>query len=93
MFAHLPVLLNKDGSKLSKRQADICIQNYRDEDCSPLALANFVTKSGGGFYHNVDKLLTLDELAEQVRVAVSYANHKGFCTDSVRNVTHLFFPL
>ncbi|CAG7719108.1 unnamed protein product [Allacma fusca] len=64
-FAHLPVLLNKDGAKLSKRHADISISNYKSDGCAPLVLANFVTKSGGGFYHNVDKLFTLEELSKE----------------------------
>ena len=28
-FAHLPLLLNKDGSKLSKRQADLSIESLK----------------------------------------------------------------
>lgn len=66
-YAHLPIVLNRDGSKLSKRQGDISISHYRSQTYYPIALSNFVTKSGGGFaYHKVDKLLDLKELAETV---------------------------
>lgn len=66
-FAHLPLVMNKDGTKLSKRQGDISISHYRNQTYYPLALANFVTKSGGGFsYHGIDKVFSLNELAENV---------------------------
>lgn len=68
-YGHLPLVLNKDGTKLSKRQGDISIAHYRNQSYYALALANFVTKSGGGFSnHNVDKLCSLEELAEDVRL-------------------------
>jgi glutamyl-tRNA synthetase len=56
--------VNKDGTKLSKRQGDISIKHYRDLLFYPEALTNFVTKSGGGFAdHNVNTIFTHGELA------------------------------
>ncbi|XP_046427918.1 probable glutamate--tRNA ligase, mitochondrial isoform X1 [Neodiprion virginianus] len=49
LFAHLPLILNPDGSKLSKRQGDIRVENYRQSGIFPLALLNFITHAGGGF--------------------------------------------
>ncbi|CAL8119077.1 unnamed protein product [Orchesella dallaii] len=64
-YAHLPIVLNKDGTKLSKRQGDISVNHYRNQTYFPIALTNFVTKSGGGFSdHNVEKLYSMQELAE-----------------------------
>ncbi|XP_026466898.1 probable glutamate--tRNA ligase, mitochondrial [Ctenocephalides felis] len=54
-FGHLPLLLNSDGSKLSKRQGDITVDAYRKSGIFPQALVNFITLSGGGF----DKLQSL----------------------------------
>ncbi|XP_044726635.1 probable glutamate--tRNA ligase, mitochondrial, partial [Chrysoperla carnea] len=48
-FGHLPLLLNSDGTKLSKRQGDIHISSFREAGIFPQALINFVTHSGGGF--------------------------------------------
>ena len=31
-FAHLPLLLNPDKSKLSKRQGDVAVEDYRQKD-------------------------------------------------------------
>ncbi|EFA03776.2 putative glutamate--tRNA ligase, mitochondrial-like Protein [Tribolium castaneum] len=70
LFGHLPLLMNPDGSKLSKRQGDIRIGHYRDLGIFPLALINFITNSGGGFEKDSEqnvkpKCYTMDELARQ----------------------------
>lgn len=45
-FAHLPLLLNADRSKLSKRQGDVAVEDYRDKSFYPEALLNFVAFLG-----------------------------------------------
>ncbi|OGY51050.1 MAG: glutamate--tRNA ligase [Candidatus Buchananbacteria bacterium RIFCSPHIGHO2_02_FULL_40_13] len=45
-FAHLPLLLNPDKSKLSKRQGDVAVEAYRDQGYLPKALINFVALLG-----------------------------------------------
>jgi len=45
-FAHLPLLLNADRSKLSKRQGDVTVEDYRDKGILPEALLNFVALLG-----------------------------------------------
>lgn len=63
LFAHLPLILNSDGSKLSKRQGDIQIGYYRKEGILPIALLNYVTDAGGGFMdRDFNSSLSLDEL-------------------------------
>lgn len=71
-FAHLPLLMNADGTKLSKRQNDIKISHYRDKGIFSLALINFIVNSGGGFEKDLQrnvkpKCFTIAELSEQVR--------------------------
>ncbi|MCU0660685.1 MAG: glutamate--tRNA ligase [Candidatus Pacebacteria bacterium] len=46
LFAHLPLLLNSDKSKLSKRQGDVAVLDYRDKGYLPEALVNFVAFLG-----------------------------------------------
>ena len=41
-FAHLPLLLNADKSKLSKRQGDVAAEDYLAKGYLPEALVNFV---------------------------------------------------
>lgn len=45
-FAHLPLLLNSDRSKLSKRQGDVAVEDYRARGLLPEALLNFVALLG-----------------------------------------------
>jgi glutamyl-tRNA synthetase len=45
-FAHLPLLLNADHSKLSKRQGDVAVEDYIAKGYLPEALLNFVALLG-----------------------------------------------
>ncbi|XP_021920820.1 probable glutamate--tRNA ligase, mitochondrial isoform X2 [Zootermopsis nevadensis] len=73
VYAHLPLILNTDGSKLSKRQGDITVDNYRREGIFPEALLNFIIDAGGGFTKDVartkSRIYTLQELIEQFDIS------------------------
>ncbi len=45
-FAHLPLLLNPDKSKLSKRQGTVAVETYREEGYLAETLLNFVALLG-----------------------------------------------
>jgi glutamyl-tRNA synthetase len=45
-FAHLPLLLNPDKTKLSKRQGDVAVEDYLAKGYFPEALVNFVALLG-----------------------------------------------
>ncbi|XP_019717455.1 nondiscriminating glutamyl-tRNA synthetase EARS2, mitochondrial [Hippocampus comes] len=63
-FGHLPLLTNKDGSKLSKRQGDIFIQKFQRDGVLPEALLDITTNCGSGFSSNrVGR--TIDELISE----------------------------
>ncbi|KAM7419683.1 hypothetical protein PAMA_016663 [Pampus argenteus] len=62
-FGHLPLLMNKDGSKLSKRQGDIFIQSFQRGGVLPEALLDITTNCGSGFNTNrmgrkIDELIS-----------------------------------
>ena len=65
-FAHLPLLVNSDGAKLSKRQGDVHVEDFRMKGYYPESVMNFITTSGGGFGFsgnvNSDKLYSMEEL-------------------------------
>jgi glutamyl-tRNA synthetase len=46
IFAHLPLLLNPDKTKLSKRQGDVAVEDYRQKGYLKEALLNFVALLG-----------------------------------------------
>lgn len=45
-FAHLPLILNPDKSKLSKRQGDVAVEDFLAKGYLPEALINFVALLG-----------------------------------------------
>jgi len=45
-IAHLPLLLNPDRSKLSKRQGDVAVEDYRDKGYLKEAILNFIALLG-----------------------------------------------
>ncbi len=62
-FAHLPLILNTDKSKLSKRQGDVAVEDYLQNGYLPEALVNFVALLG--FNPSGDReIYTIDELVE-----------------------------
>jgi len=45
-FAHLPLMLGKDGKKLSKRTGDTALQDYSEAGFPPEAVVNFLCLQG-----------------------------------------------
>jgi glutamyl-tRNA synthetase len=62
VFAHLPLLLNPDKSKLSKRQGDVAVEDYRSKGYLKEAIINFVALLGWNFaddkeFYEMDELI------------------------------------
>lgn len=68
-FAHLPLLLNRDGSKLSKRQGDIFLKHFVTAGFLPEALLDIITNCGSGFAAENQMGRTLPELITQFDLA------------------------
>ncbi len=63
VFAHLPLVLNPDKSKLSKRQGDVAVEDYLAKGYLPEALINYVALLG--FNPTADReIYKMDELIE-----------------------------
>ncbi len=62
-YAHLPLLLNSDRSKLSKRQGDVAADEYRQKGYLPEALTNFIAFLGWN-PGTTDEIFSLDQLIE-----------------------------
>jgi len=63
-FAHLPLLLNPDKSKLSKRQGDVAVEDYRSKGFLKEAIVNFAAFLGwnpGG----EREIYSIDELVKE----------------------------
>ncbi|MCW9065466.1 MAG: glutamate--tRNA ligase [Ignavibacteriaceae bacterium] len=64
VFAHLPLLLNPDKSKLSKRQGDVAVEDYKEKGYLKEALINFVALLGWN-YGDDQEVYEMDELIQK----------------------------
>ncbi|MDD5686340.1 MAG: glutamate--tRNA ligase [Elusimicrobia bacterium] len=64
MFAHLPLLLNPDKSKLSKRQGDVAVEDYRDKGYLQEAILNYIALLGWST-EDSQQIFTKEELIEK----------------------------
>jgi glutamyl-tRNA synthetase len=63
-FAHLPLLLNPDKTKLSKRQGDVAVEDYKKKGYLREALVNFVAFLGWN-PGDERELFSLEELVRE----------------------------
>lgn len=69
-FAHIPLLLNPDKSKLSKRQGDVAVEDYLKKGYLKEALINFVALLGWNpGQGSTQELFSLDELVAAFDIA------------------------
>ena len=61
LYAHLPLILNAQRAKLSKREADVAVLDYRDKGYLPEAVINFLVLMGWHPSHDKE-VFTLSEL-------------------------------
>ena len=64
VFAHLPLLLNPDRTKLSKRKGDAAVEDYAAAGFLPEALIGFVATLGWTPPAGLGPLATLQQLAQ-----------------------------
>ena len=65
VWCHLPLLMNSDGTKLSKRDGHTSVRQYRDMGILPEALVNFVALLGWSPDDHTLRHMSLDELVDQ----------------------------
>jgi glutamyl-tRNA synthetase len=63
-YAHIPLILNADGSKMSKRDRGASLTNYLDEGFLSEAVNNYLSLLGWSPKDNTEKM-TLKEVAER----------------------------
>ena len=64
IFIHLPTVLNKSGKKLSKRNDDASVEDFRLKGYLPEALINYLALVGWSPESN-EEILSLDEMVKQ----------------------------
>jgi len=63
-FAHLPLLLNPDKTKLSKRQGSVALEDFIERGFLKEAIINFVALLGWNPSINQDDIYSIEELIE-----------------------------
>ena len=66
-FAHIPLVLDNSGRKLSKRHHGdlVAVNRYREQGYLPEAMLNFVVRLGWS-YDDKQEIFAVDELIEKV---------------------------
>jgi glutamyl-tRNA synthetase len=62
-FAHIPMILGPDGTRLSKRQGATSVTEFRDQGFLPEAMVNFLALLGWA-YDGEREIFTLEELTQ-----------------------------
>lgn len=76
-FAHLPLILGNDGSKLSKRDASVSVEEYRAQGFMPEALINYLVRLG--WSHGDQEIFTVPELIKHF--SLDHVGKKGAVFD------------
>ncbi|MEW9623136.1 glutamate--tRNA ligase [Rhodanobacter geophilus] len=66
-FAHLPMILDKDGKKLSKRTNSVSVMEYREEGYLPHAILNYLVRLG--WSHGDQEIFSREEMVKLFDVA------------------------
>ncbi|CAK7004894.1 glutamate--tRNA ligase [Tissierella carlieri] len=64
VYVHLPTVLNKDRKKLSKRQGDVSVEDFKDKGYLPEGLVNYLALVGWSPEDN-QEILSMEELIQK----------------------------
>ncbi|XP_015783642.1 probable glutamate--tRNA ligase, mitochondrial [Tetranychus urticae] len=84
-FAHIPIILNEDGKKLSKRHQDLGVMSLKSRGYYPETIINYLMLTSSSFELKSNKLASLEEIVQQFnfdtihrsRCKVSYSKLKA----------------
>ena len=83
-YAHLPLLVDEQRRKLSKRFGDVAIERYRDRGYVAAAMANYLATLGWGSSDNVE-IRPMGEIVERFELADVNGSSAFF---DVKKLTH-----
>lgn len=67
IYAHLPMILGSDGTKLSKRHGAVSVLQYRDEGFLPEAVLNYLVRLG--WSHGDQEIFSIEEMVRLFDIA------------------------
>ena len=88
-FAHLPLIVNPDKTKLSKRQGDVAIEDYLNKGYLKEALVNFIAFLGWN-PKTTQEIFSLDELIQQFDLTKVHRSAAVFDLDKLDWINGLY---
>jgi glutamyl-tRNA synthetase len=80
VYAHLPMILGPDGTKLSKRHGAVSVLQYQDEGFLPEAVLNYLVRLGWSHgdqeYFSVEDMVRLFDIADVNKSASTFDVNK-----------------
>lgn len=84
-YAHLPMLVNEQRKKLSKRKDPVAVESYRDKGYLPQAFVNYLALLGWAPKGD-EEMMSLEQLVEQFKI--EDVNHAPAFFD-IAKMTHI----
>ncbi len=88
-FGHIPLILNADRSKMSKRKSQTAITAYREEGYLPEAFVNFMAFLGWS-PGTEEEIFSLDELASRFEMAKVHHGGAVFDRDRLNHLNGVY---
>jgi glutamyl-tRNA synthetase len=79
-FAHIPLILNRDGSKMSKRDAGASVSSYLEQGYAPEAVRNYLCLLGWSPKENREKI-EIDEVVQLFDLKKVHRRNAAFDLD------------
>jgi glutamyl-tRNA synthetase len=81
VYAHLPMILGPDGTKLSKRHGAVSVLQYRDDGFLPEAVLNYLVRLG--WSHGDQEFFTIEEMVRLFDIADVNKSASAFDVDKL----------
>ncbi len=85
-YAHLPMILGDDGSRLSKRHGAVSVMQYRDDGFLPQALLNYLVRLG--WSHGDQEIFSIEEMIAYFDLASVNVSASAFNTEKLVWLNH-----
>ncbi|HIA44505.1 MAG TPA: glutamate--tRNA ligase [Methylococcaceae bacterium] len=87
-YAHLPMILGDDGSRLSKRHGAVSVMQYREDGFLPQALLNYLVRLG--WSHGDQEIFSIAEMIEHFDLASVNVSASAFNTEKLLWLNHQY---
>lgn len=86
-YAHLPLIMNEDGTKMSKRKNAVDIIDYKKNGFLPEALLNYLLLLG---FSPQNEILNLQQMILEFDIKKVHNSPARFCIDKLKNINQQY---